>query len=148
MEVRGMPLTAFFAPEVRERVAQTLEAVVTRPQVADLQLASQGGIGRPRLTAAMFLAPLANASDGRPRILGCLQSDGGIGRTPRRFDVESVQCRRIVATATTEDEKAPSPTHRQTGFAEAPLAFDRLGAMADRPATRPRPHLRLVRDQD
>ena len=144
MEVRGMPLTSFFLPEARERVAMVLEDVVTRPQVADLSLVSPRGIGRPALAARMYLAPLASIQGDMPRIIGCLQSLGGIGRAPRRFEIEKIQSRRIIATAPTRTE-AREP---QRGFAEASGSFNRANARANGPSATPRPHLHLVSRDD
>jgi hypothetical protein len=143
MEVRGMPLTSFFAPDAREKVAATLESVVTRPQVADLTVGAARGIGRPALTGRMFLAPLGTDGNGAPRILGCLQTQGTLGRAPRRFDVEHVQTRRIVATAQTPQPVADGPVV-QHGFAESAAPFGQSN-----PYSRPqRPSLRLIKNEE
>ncbi|MDF0594949.1 PAS domain-containing protein [Psychromarinibacter halotolerans] len=139
MEVRGMPLTAFFLPEARERIQKAVEAVVTTPQVADISLSGQRGIGRPALPARLFLAPLTNTEGrGNPRILACLESHGEIGRAPRRFTVDQVQMRRIVATAepsAPEPDDAPTLTQAPapTGFAEPAMQFR---SRAQRPSLR------------
>ncbi|MDF0600502.1 PAS domain-containing protein [Psychromarinibacter sp. C21-152] len=142
MEVRGMPLTAFFLPESRARIQSALEAVVTTPQIADITLSGERGIGRPALAARLYMAPLANrAGTGAPRVLACLESHGEIGRAPRRFAVEQVEMRRIVETAGARPEDRPDAAPRsrgdapQGGFAEEAAGFT--------PAER-RPHLRLV----
>ncbi len=146
MEVRGMPLTSFFAPEARESVSRVLQDVVTRPQVADLSLVSPRGIGRPGLTARMYLAPLASAEGDAPRILGCLQSRGGPGRTPRRFEIEKQQSRRIVATARPyASDRVPDP-HPE--FAEPTRSFEHAGTPADARSSAPRSHLRLINPDD
>lgn len=145
MEVRGMPLTAFFVPEARARISRVLESVVTAPQVADVTLTGERGIGKPLLPARLYLAPLAVEGRASPRILACLESHGSIGRSPRRFDIEQVQLRRIVATRgpepSAETRAEPRRDAPQPGLAEPAADF------AHRPATGAgRPHLRLVKD--
>lgn len=151
MEVRGMPLTAFFVPEARERVSKALEQVVTGPKVADIRLSSAPGIGKPRLEARLYMAPLSNAGDQATRVLCCLESRGEIGRSPRRFTVDQVQVRRIVATA-----GAPVLTDPVPGLAEtpapytpspAPQAPETAGADASAaPKRELPPYLRLVKN--
>jgi len=150
MEVRGMPMTAFFAPDSRDQFSKILRSVVAEPQVADLTLTSPGGIGRPELTARLYLAPLASPDGGMPRVLGCLQSEGGIGRTPRRFDIEQVQKRRIVATMGAPDpEPMPAKPRVDPGFAESGTQFVLPAATENRrdraKTTRGRPALTLVK---
>ena len=142
MEVRGMPLTALIAPQSRDRIGRLLETVVAAPKVADVTLTGERGIGRPPLAARMYLAPLGSNGNDAPRVLGCLQSEGAVGRTPRRFDVDAIHLRRIVETA------GPVPTPPATparppaipGFAEPARDF------AASPQNRP--HLRLVKTDD
>lgn len=161
MEVRGMPLTAFFVPDARDRIQKVLESVGAVPQVADIALSGETGIGRPSLTARLFLAPLANsASGGSPRILACLESHGQIGRAPRRFSVDQVQMRRIVETAGAPPMR-PAPAPEPSARADADQARDKAGTRTrDISATGfaeghdrfraapppPRPSLRLVKD--
>ena len=138
MEVRGMPLTAFFEPASRERVGQVLADVVTTPKVADLLLTSDRGLGRPALSARLYLAPLSNGDGNAMRVLGCLQSSGGLGRTPRRFRVQLVQMRRIVSTET----HIPAPAAPVPAFSEDAAIF-RHAPRGSGPAKHP--HLRLVK---
>ncbi|MDJ0630384.1 MAG: PAS domain-containing protein [Rhodobacter sp.] len=138
MEVRGMPLTAFFAPQSRNRVGRILDLVISRPQVADITLAGERGIGRPPLAGRMYLAPLGNEGGGAPRILGCLQSDGAVGRAPRRFALEHVQLRRIIATAGPAPAQTTAQRPVMPGFAEPAARFAPTGPK--------RAHLRLVKN--
>lgn len=146
MEVRGMPISAFFLPEARNRLSEILRDVAQSPMVADLTLKSDRGIGQSPLCARLFLAPLSTGPDTAPRLLGCLQSEGDIGRTPRRFSIESVQSRRIIATKT-----EPEPVARQKreapepypGFAEPAPAFAAAPTQKVTGKTK-HPHLRLV----
>lgn len=150
MEVRGMPLTAFFLPESRDRISKALEAVVTTPQVADISLSGERGIGRPALAARLLMAPLSNQNGhGAPRVLACLESHGEIGRAPRRFSVEQVQMRRIVETAGAlkahsrrTEASEPRITGAPGGFAEQVAGFT-PPETGDK-----RPNLRLVKNDD
>lgn len=162
MEVRGMPLTAFFEPADRNRVADLLQDVVTGPKVVEMELISPSGIGRPALTAKLFLAPLEAENDHRPRLLACLQAKGEIGRTPRRLKIKDVHTRRIVASAQAPTQGGASETlpirpdplrlpeeQRVPGFADATRDFV-PGATSDAPRAgrtyaSERPYLRLVK---
>lgn len=96
MEVRGMPITALFAPNVRRQIADGLEDVFQTPATATLRLTSPGGRGRATLDAQMVLLPLKSDLGDVSRVLGCLVSHGDIGVAPRRFDVTSQDVRTIV----------------------------------------------------
>jgi hypothetical protein len=163
MEVRGMPLTAFFEPQDRPRIAAVLDEVVgtkgSGPKVIEVSLASPGGIGRPELQAKLYLAPLASERDGRPRILACLQAKGTVGRAPRRFQIADIHKRRIMAAAGAVDlaqtpqetpvpnvaSPAPGIDNKAPGFAENTAEFER-DAEPTNPAERP--YLRLVKSDD
>lgn len=150
MEVRGMPLTALFAPEARGKLARALEAVVSEPQVADLTLSSGRGIGRPGLNARLYLAPLAAPGQSIPRVLGCLQCIGDIGRTPRRFDIDKVQMRRIVATSAQTPRRKPITQKpampAMPGFAELGSTLTFASTRRSRTENAPqKPMLRLVK---
>jgi hypothetical protein len=144
MEVRGMPLTALFQPSARQGVADALESVLQRPSVAVLSLEGERGIGRGKLLGQMLLCPLKSDLGDPSRVLGCLQTDGPIGRAPRRFDVTGLVERRLdtLDMVETPDEPArrqpgPPVDAGMPGLAEAPAEF--LG----RP--RGKPQLRLVK---
>ncbi len=90
MEVRGMPLSTLFDPAARVRLTDALEPVFTAPSGLELWLEAERGLGRPMLEARMLLLPLIG-SMGEPSLaLGCLASDGAIGRAPRRFTVTAM----------------------------------------------------------
>lgn len=143
MAVCGMPMTAFFEPAARDGLSRALDAVVTQPRVADLSLSAAAGIGRPALKARLYLAPLGNGGGAVPRVLGCLQAIGGIGRAPRRFGIDQVHLRRIVATA--------PPAARNAAPAQRPVmpGFAEDGAIYAPQAPRGgKPKLRLVKSGD
>ena len=132
MEVRGMPLTAFFEPSAREDVKYILDQVLTGPAVAELGLLSKGKLGRTSLQARMILLPLKSDLGDVSRILGVMVSDGTIGSTPRRFIVSDRRVNTI-----SDLQQPPRPVQQQAeGFAEDQTTFK--GA----------PHLRLVSSRD
>ncbi|MBW6506829.1 MAG: PAS domain-containing protein [Rhodobacteraceae bacterium] len=131
MEVRGMPLSSFFAPVARKRFSEVVEAVFQGPEVAEVTLQAEAGIGKPPLTARLLILPLKSDLGDINRALGCLVSEGQIGRSPRRFTITSVQMSRITAgkpVAPGEvqpvDPLRPLPEpHRQPGLAEPARGF-------------------------
>ncbi len=132
MEVRGMPLTAFFEPSARDDVKSILGQVLTGPAVAELGLLSKGKLGRTSLQARMILLPLKSDLGDVSRILGVMVSDGTIGSTPRRFIVSDRRVNTI-----SDLQQPPRPVQQQAeGFAEDQTTFK--GA----------PHLRLVSSRD
>lgn len=134
MEVRGMPLTAFFTAAARSHVAATLEHVFDAPAVAELTLT---GEGRGNVEARMILLPLKNDLGEVSRALGVLITDGDDLRTPQRFDVAGTQLRALNGRQqTTVFETAPPAPQPQPvqGFAEEQT-----------PLARRAPHLRLVK---
>ncbi|WP_170769764.1 PAS domain-containing protein [Ruegeria lacuscaerulensis] len=133
MEVRGMPLTAFFEPGARTQITDVLKEVFAKPAIAELGLISSGALGRTRMQARMILLPLKSDLGDVSRILGVMVSDGVIGATPRRFDVSDQKLRRV------SDVQAPQKPARpsEVGFAEDQTDFKRPGS-----------HLRLVVSRD
>lgn len=133
MEVRGMPLTAFFEPGARTQITDVLEEVFAKPAIAELGLISSGALGRTRMQARMILLPLKSDLGDVSRILGVMVSDGVIGATPRRFDVSDQKLRPV------SDVQAPQKPARpsEVGFAEDQTDFKRPGS-----------HLRLVVSRD
>jgi hypothetical protein len=160
MEVRGMPLTSFIAPNSRRQVSDTLEEVFETPATCTIQLHSEQAVGMPALDARMLLMPLKSDLGDVSRILGALVTTGEIGRAPRRFEVMNIALRPIVVgTAApalrTKAPVKPSPAPKPAplskpvetrlpmpGFAEGTPRFE---------ATTPRsdaPYLRLVKTKD
>ncbi|MDP1667732.1 PAS domain-containing protein [Phaeovulum sp.] len=147
MEVRGMPLSTFAAPESRKRLSDALEAVFQGPEIAELTLLAEPGIGKPPLSAKLLILPLKSDLGDINRVMGCLVSDGQIGRSPRRFNISDVRMSAIVAGQPTGAESAlPLPAARhQPGFAEP--APEPLAPPQGSPEAR-RAMLRLVARND
>ena len=105
MDVRGMPLTALFTAAARPMVMQALEQVAQGAR-AILPVAGEGGFGQPSLTGQLALFPLADGAGHLTRLMGVLELDGVIGRTPRRLSVTK-------ATLTTLPPLAPVDAPRK-----------------------------------
>jgi hypothetical protein len=136
MEVRGMPLTAFFVPEARAQIAACAERVFRGPEIAELTLEAEGGLGRPALAAKLLILPLRSDLGDVSRALGCLASEGRVGRTPRRFRLAG-SAMQPVASGRLPGKARPLPA----GLAEDAAPFDP-------PAPGERPYLRLVRSKE
>ncbi|WP_170338597.1 PAS domain-containing protein [Ruegeria arenilitoris] len=133
MEVRGMPLTAFFDPSARDQVSETLEEVFAAPAIGEFSLVSKGKLGRTRLQARMILLPLRSDLGDVSRVLGVMVSDGTIGATPRRFGIADTRIRTLVNI----QDQAHNSRPVEVGFAEDQADFQR-----------PAKHLRLVFSRD
>lgn len=143
MEVCGMPLTAMFIPDARSSIAEVLTEVCACPQVSQLFLKAERSIGRPALEARMLLAPLTDDFGEVSRILGCLQSEGSIGRQPRRFSIAEIRNRQLAP----EQPETPVLQERQpVGFAD--LHRHNAGEGESKRPNAARPALRLVASND
>lgn len=140
MDMKGLPLSVLAVPEARLRLADVLERVFTDPQVAELHLEAETSIGRPALAARLLLLPLqAEGTATRELVLGCLATDGDLGRAPRRFGISRVVQERLALPAGLVMPHA-AIEEPQRGFAEAPRKMER-------PVAGPA-HLRLVYSAD
>ncbi len=140
LDMKGLPISTLFLPEARLRLAQVVERVFTTPQAAELHLEAERTIGRPALSARLLLLPLCAQDGSRSLVLGCLATDGQIGRAPRRFAISRAVEERLVLA-----EAAPAPEVDLTPSFAEPARRPPL------PPARPlpgRPHLRLVHSAD
>ncbi len=140
MEVRGMPITAFFVPEARADIREALESTLEAPASLRLSLKGDSGFTRPKLDAQMFLAPLKDESGVPTRILGVLQSSGKIGRGPRRFSVRSSVANPLLT------DPASAAMRRLPGYADHATGRAAAAQPDHAPAAGGQPHLRLVTD--
>ncbi|WP_410218761.1 PAS domain-containing protein [Paracoccus sp. (in: a-proteobacteria)] len=118
MEVRGMPICAFFQTASRGRLSDVLESVFKAPQIARIGLQSRAEYARPELQGQMLLLPLRSDLGDVTRTLGCIISHGDLGVAPRRFDLIDDEVMPIIEGGTT---LAPSPS--AMGFAEEGRTF-------------------------
>ncbi len=88
MELHGAPLALLFEPSERTGIGHMVRTVCEGPCAVDLGLRSDGGAGRPSVTARMMLLPLLDRNGGRTLAIGSLEVTGDVGRAPRRFKVE------------------------------------------------------------
>ena len=154
MDLRGAPASVLFEPADRRELSAAIEQCCTRPAISELWLESRGGIGRPRMEAALILLPLCDSQGQISRMLGALDYIGGPGRAPRRFS--TLRARRTPLDAAHSHpalEAATAPganIHRlyaPAPFDPQPLARPaRAEAAAEPRAPQPRPALRLVVD--
>lgn len=91
MEVRGMPLSSFIAPSAREAFALALVDLFERPARVEIDLHARAGLGRPEMTGRLMLWPLRSDLGDVSRALGCLVTQGEIGRASRRFEMAAVR---------------------------------------------------------
>ena len=148
MEVRGMPLSAILAPASRDGARVLVEAVFAGPSIVELALESDRGLARPALQGRMILLPVGGDDDICDRALGCLVTEGVIGRGPRRFAITRQRTETVRPRAPTPEAKpAPAFAEEPRAFAPAALAAPQPAAPAPRPP-RGKPHLRIVRNDD
>ncbi|WP_371171122.1 PAS domain-containing protein [Aliiroseovarius sp. 2305UL8-7] len=106
MEVRGMPISAFFLPQARDEVQDALERAFDMPAEVHMSLQSEASMFQPALDAQMILLPLKNNEGRVTRLLGAIQVKGKLARGPHRFSI-----RNIDATALTVDAPASDMAH-------------------------------------
>lgn len=164
MEVRGMPMTAFFAPDARKEVSMRLEEMFQTPGILTCGITGERGIGKPVLEGRLLLLPLKSDLGDISRALGCLVTGPDIGRTPRRFDISAPHLRALHEVPRNEvGPRAPrDPRVVVPGFAEPapPFAAPVRPVPSSVPTTPPPPpvppraegprgsHLRLVKNDD
>ncbi|WP_293575170.1 PAS domain-containing protein [Phaeobacter sp.] len=142
MEVRGMPITAFFTPAARKQVSAALENMFDSPAVIELTLQTENNRLRSPREASILLLPLRSDLGDISRALGVFVSEGNPTGVSQRFSVTEVQVRPVtqedgasfLAKATDErnaggkDAKNANQTADKTnvenpGFAETQSRF-------------------------
>ena len=116
MDVRGMPLTAFFNTQARNDIAATLEHVFDSPAVAEVSMVGQPRRpGRLPAEARMLILPLRSDTGEVSRALGILISENSIHDVPARFDIAGCSVRPV------NREPARRPVARKP--AKKPMAY-------------------------
>ena len=128
MEVRGMPLTAFFTVEARKTVSAALESMFDEPSIIEMELQTEATRLRGSRTARMILLPLRSDLGDVSRALGVLVSEGGASKISQRFTVNECDIRPVSVgekAAPKTEAAAPKPTVNApvAGFAESKPAF-------------------------
>lgn len=90
IDMQGLPLSALFLPEARPALADAAERVFSRAHAAEIGLEAEQGIGRPALGGRLLMLPLTSTRGTTDLMLGCLATEGRIGRAPRRFGIGRV----------------------------------------------------------
>ena len=141
MEVRGMPISAFFTPQARNEVQEALESAFEMPAEVSLTLRSEAGMFQKHLDAQMLLLPLKDTEGRVTRMLGALQVDGKLARGPQRFDVSHLEIRPLTvdltaAQITREAERRQERDMKRPGYWDLRGAPARAADDADTRVTR------------
>lgn len=148
MEVRGMPISAILVPPSRDGARALIEAVFAGPSIVELALEADRGLGRPALQGRMILLPVGGDDGLCDRALGCLVTEGDIGRGPRRLAIT----RQRTETVLPRPRPAAPDARPQPAFAEDPTLFaSPPPEVSTQPPPRPargKPHLRIVSNTD
>ncbi|MFD1344544.1 PAS domain-containing protein [Litorisediminicola beolgyonensis] len=135
----GLPLSALFDQDARERMSAALGEIGTRPALLRAELISDAVLGFGRVTGDMVLLPLRSQSGATDRLLGGLVTVGRIGRNARRFSLSGL---------TLEEIPLRAPLIETAALPERKRAY---GSARNRDAAAPvseRPHLKLVVSND
>ncbi|WP_136443502.1 PAS domain-containing protein [Pacificoceanicola onchidii] len=90
MQIAGMPLSTMIAPKDREQFGLAVEALFAEQSIIRIDLAAEGGFGKPDMEGHMIILPLRSDFGDVSRALGALITQGRIGRTPRRFTITNI----------------------------------------------------------
>ncbi|WP_226621474.1 PAS domain-containing protein [Alloyangia pacifica] len=151
LDMAGMPLSTLIAPEDREQLGAAVSKLFSDGLVIRLHLVAEEGFGKGRLTGDMLLLPLRSDLGDMSRMIGALVTHGRLGRTPRRFRIESISMRPPVAgehPQFTDPSDAPKATLKPPlqGLSEDAAVY-RPAPAQSRDGKRP-PYLRLVISND
>lgn len=149
MEVRGMPLSAFFTPGARSELSAALEHMFDAPAIVELTLSTEASRLRGPQEARMILLPLRSDLGEVSRALGVFVSDGNPSRTSQRFNLVATELRTVpgaqdAAPAAAEAKAPKKPVNTPNpGFAETQARFttdrsilDEARALVDRQRSR------------
>ncbi|MCA0941068.1 PAS domain-containing protein [Salipiger pacificus] len=161
LDMGGMPLSTLIAPEDREQLGAAVSKLFSDGLVIRLHLVAEEGFGKGRLTGDMLLLPLRSDLGDLSRMIGALVTHGRIGRTPRRFRIESIsmhapaQGEAIRSPVLSDDPNpAPRPVYKPAlkpadplrGLSEGATPF--RGAPTKEAKGKRPPYLRLVISND
>jgi hypothetical protein len=141
MEVRGMPLTSFIAPNGRAKIGEVLEEVFQRPAACELFLSAEVGRKKPPMEARMLLLPLTSDLGDVSRVLGCFVARGDMGEKPRRFEVSSIKMRALTAT---HDDDVQEPVLATVERPNSLAGFEEQHAPYQGRPMAKKPYLRLI----
>ncbi len=88
MDARGMPLSVFFRPESRDRLAEEMERVFQDPAIVAIDLFTPRSLLRRSVRGRLLVLPLMGGDGSVSRALGAIElEDGRHGDSVRRFDI-------------------------------------------------------------
>nr|WP_254054811.1 PAS domain-containing protein [Pseudophaeobacter sp. EL27] len=174
MEVRGMPITAFFTPDARKQMSAALEHMFEAPAIVEIEMQTEGSRLRGRREARMLLLPLRSDLGDVSRALGVFVSEGNPTNTSQRFAISSIEMRAVAKSTddtefksksrSSEDVNTPNPEFEelQSRLAPETSILQEARDLADRKLPKPardtsradakskskRSHLRLVSSRD
>ena len=134
VETRGLPLSALFVPEARDRLAQLLTRLFSGPATVTLDVSAKPRGAGADIASQMLLLPLRDNGGRISRAIGAFADVGTMRSTkPRRFEIEKVNLHEISMRNhwRTGDEQGSDQAHR--AFAEEA-----------EPLLRPGPRLRVI----
>jgi len=108
MEVRGMPITAFFTPDARKQMSAALEHMFEAPAIVEIEMQTEGSRLRGRREARMLLLPLRSDLGDVSRALGVFVSEGNPNKTSQRFAITSIEMRAVAKNTDDTEFKAKS----------------------------------------
>lgn len=133
MEVRGMPVTAFFTADARKQLSNAMEHMFETPAVVELGLQIEAPRQKAPRAARMLLLPLRSDLGDISRVLGILVADEGTAATSQRFSITSIEMRAVgnaagsaAFKAKPREEAEPEQTgvnQPNPGFAETQARF-------------------------
>lgn len=139
MEVRGMPLSAFFTPDARKQLSAAMEHMFEAPAIVELSLQTESTRNHGAREAHILLLPLRSDLGDISRALGVFVSEGNPNGLSQRFSITDIDLRDVAADplagATTDAaakdakdtetarEKAVEKNSLNPGFAETQARF-------------------------
>lgn len=134
MEVRGMPLSAFFTPDARKQLSAAMEHMFDTPAVIELSLQTESTRTRGAREAHILLLPLRSDLGDISRALGVFVSEGNSTGASQRFSITNIDIRSVAADPVEDmvikakDRPAPIEAKKETnvlnpGFAETQMRF-------------------------
>jgi hypothetical protein len=134
VETRGLPLSALFVPEARDRLAQLLIRLFSGPATVTLDISAKPKVAGTEIAAQMLLLPLRDNGGRISRAIGALSDVGSTRLTkPRRFEIETVNLHEISL-----------PNHWRAGEEQGSDRVHRAFAEEAEPLLRPGPRLRVI----
>lgn len=124
MEVRGMPITAFFTTDARKQLSSAMEHMFETPAIVELELQIEAPRLRTPREARMLMLPLRSDLGDISRVLGVLVADEGNTATSQRFSISSIEMRAVAKAPGAAGFKA-KPRPDAPALAGTPAAKDK-----------------------